>query len=176
MTIRKFKSFTPVIHEEAYVDESAIVIGDVSIGKESSVWPKSAIRGDVQKITIGERTNIQDGSILHVTSDNEFTPGGIPLIIGDDVTIGHGAILHACEIDSGCLIGTGSIVLDGAVVKNNVMIAAGSLVSPNKILESGVLYKGSPAKPIRDLTEKEQKYILFSSNHYVNVMREHKEK
>ena len=86
MTIRKFKSFTPVIHEEAYVDESAIVIGDVSIGKESSVWPKSAIRGDVQKITIGERTNIQDGSILHVTSDNEFTPGGIPLIIGDDVT------------------------------------------------------------------------------------------
>ena len=127
----------------------------------------------MQKITIGERTNIQDGSILHVTSDNEFTPGGIPLIIGDDVTIGHGAILHACKIESGCLIGTGSIVLDGAVVKNNVMIAAGSLVSPNKILESGILYKGSPAKPIRELTDKELDYIKFSSKHYVTTMKQH---
>ena len=174
MTIRKFKDFSPDIHAKAYVDESAIVIGDVSIKEESSIWPKTVIRGDVQKVMIGARTNIQDGSILHVTSSNEFTPGGIPLDIGNDVTIGHGAILHACKVEDLCLIGTGAIILDGAIIKSNSMLAAGSLVSPNKIIESGILYKGSPAKPVRDLTEKEMKYIAFSSEHYVRVMRDHK--
>ena len=141
MTIRKFKNFSPIIHENAYIDESCTIIGNVSIGDESSVWPQTVIRGDVQKVSIGERTNIHDGSILHVTSDNTFTPGGYPLIIGDDVTIGHGVILHACIIESMSLIGIGSIVLDGALVESNTMIAAGSLVSPNKKMKSGFLYK-----------------------------------
>ena len=173
MTIRKFKNFSPIIHENAYIDESCTIIGNVSIGNESSVWPKTVIRGDVQEVSIGERTNIQDGSVLHVTSDNTFTPGGYPLIIGDDVTIGHGVILHACIIESMSLIGIGSIVLDGALVESNTMIAAGSLVSPNKKMKSGFLYKGSPAKPIRELTDKELDYIKFSSKHYVTTMKQH---
>ena len=173
MTIRKFKEFKPIIHNSAYIDESCTIIGDVSIGKESSVWPNVVIRGDVQKVTICERTNIQDGSILHVTSDNIYTPKGFPLNIGDDVTIGHGVILHACTINSKSLIGIGSIVLDGAIIESNSMIAAGSLISPNKTVESGMLYKGSPAKPSRKLTEKEIEYISFSAKHYVKTMKEH---
>ena len=173
MTIRKFKDYKPNIHKEAFVDESCTIIGDVTIGKESSIWPKTVIRGDVHKITIGERTNVQDGSILHVTSDNIFTPGGFPLKIGDNVTIGHGAILHACTLESECLIGIGSIILDGAVIKSHSMIAAGSLVGPNKVIESGTLYKGSPAKPARKLTKKEIEYISFSAMHYVNTMKGH---
>tara|TARA_B100000579_G_C22796152_1_gene837241 strand:- start:635 stop:1165 length:531 start_codon:yes stop_codon:yes gene_type:complete len=175
MAIRKFKNFSPDIHKNAYIDDSAIVIGNVTIDEDSSVWPKTVIRGDVQQVRIGARTNIQDGSILHVTSDNEFTPGGVPLEIGNDVTIGHGAILHACEIEDLCLIGTGTIILDGATIRTNSMLAAGSLVGPNKIIESGILYKGSPAKPIRDLTDQEIKYISFSSKHYVRVMKDHKD-
>ena len=171
--IRKFKDFTPSIGNRVFVDEQATVIGDVSLGDDVSVWPQSVIRGDINPITIGERTNIQDGSILHVTSDNTFTPGGYPLIIGDDVTIGHGVILHACIIESMSLIGIGSIVLDGALVESNTMIAAGSLVSPNKKMKSGFLYKGSPAKPIRELTDKELDYIKFSSKHYVTTMKQH---
>jgi|TARA_A200000159_G_C7104135_1_gene247875 carbonic anhydrase/acetyltransferase-like protein (isoleucine patch superfamily) len=173
MTIRKFKKLKPIIHNSAYIDESCTIIGDVSIGKESSVWPNVVIRGDVQKVTIGERTNIQDGSILHVTSDNIYTPKGFPLNIGDDVTIGHGVILHACTINSKSLIGIGSIVLDGAIIESNSMIAAGSLISPNKTVESGMLYKGSPAKPSRKLTDKEIEYISFSAKHYVKTMKEH---
>ena len=161
MTIRKFKDFSPNIHKDAYVDESCTIIGDVSIDEESSIWPQTVVRGDVQKVTIGKRTNVQDGSILHVTSDNIFTPGGFPLKIGNDVTIGHGVILHACTLEDSCLIGIGSIILDGAIIQSNSMIAAGSLVSPNKIIESGILYKGSPAKPARDLTNKEIEFILL---------------
>lgn len=173
MTIRKFKDFSPNIHKDAYVDESCTIIGDVSIDEESSIWPQTVVRGDVQKVTIGKRTNVQDGSILHVTSDNIFTPGGFPLKIGNDVTIGHGVILHACTLEDACLIGIGSIILDGAIIQSNSMIAAGSLVSPNKIIESGILYKGSPAKPTRDLTDREIEYIRFSSKHYVNTMKQH---
>ncbi|MDB2461344.1 gamma carbonic anhydrase family protein [Gammaproteobacteria bacterium] len=173
MTIRKFKDFEPNIHNTAYVDEDSIIIGDVNIGAESSIWPMTVARGDVQKIVIGERTNVQDGSILHVTSDNTFTPGGTPLLIGNDVTIGHGAMLHACTIKNKCLIGIGSIILDGAIIESNSMLAAGSLVGPNKIIKSGMLYKGSPAKPIRKLTEKEIEYISFSSEHYVKTMKQH---
>ena len=173
MTIRKYKDFEPNIDSTAYVDQNSIIIGDVTIGSESSIWPMTVARGDVQKIVIGERTNIQDGSILHVTSDNTLTPGGAPLLIGNDVTIGHGVILHACTIEDKCLIGIGSIILDGAIIESNSMLAAGSLVSPNKIIESGMLYKGSPAKPVRKLTRKELEYISFSSKHYVKTMKQH---
>ena len=173
MAIRKFKNSKPLIHETAYIDEKSTIIGDVTIGRESSVWPETVIRGDVQKVLIGDRTNIQDGSILHVTSDNDFTPGGLPLIIGNDVTIGHGAILHACTIKDKSLIGIGSIILDGAIIESNSMIAAGSLVGPGKKIKSGILYKGTPAKPVRELSEKEIEYISFSSKHYIKTMKEH---
>lgn len=174
MTIRKFKNNLPKIDKTAYVDESSTIIGDVSVGEDTSIWPNVVIRGDVQTIKIGRRTNIQDGAILHVTSDTVYTPGGYPLIIGDDVTVGHGAILHACQIEDNCLIGIGSIILDGAIIKSNSIVAAGSLVGPNKIIESKMLYKGSPARPIRELTKEELEYISFSSKHYVKIMKDYK--
>ncbi|MDH5257381.1 MAG: gamma carbonic anhydrase family protein [Gammaproteobacteria bacterium] len=173
MSIRAFKDVMPSIDATAYIDPDATVIGKVSIGKDSSVWPMTAIRGDVHRITIGERTNIQDGSILHVTSDNEFNPGGSPLIIGDDVTIGHGAILHACTIGDFSLIGMGATVLDGAIVEGEVMVAAGSLVPPRKTLERGYLYLGNPVKKARALTDKELKYLHFSSLHYVKLKNDY---
>lgn len=173
MSIRPFKNILPKIDPSAYIDESAAVIGDVIIGKDSSIWPMVAARGDVQKITIGARTNIQDGSVLHVTADNEFNPGGFPLIIGDDVTVGHGAILHACTIGNFCLIGMGSTILDGSVIQDEVMIAAGSVVAPGKTLESGYLYLGSPARQARPLKDKEKEYLHFSSQHYVKLKNDY---
>jgi len=175
MSIRPFKGISPKIADSAYVDEDCSVIGDVTIGEDSSIWPMTAIRGDVHKITIGKRTNIQDGSILHVTADNEFNPGGSPLTIGDDVTVGHGAILHACTVGNHCLIGMGATVLDGAVIQDEVMVAAGSLVSPGKVLESGYLWLGSPARRARELNDKEREYLRFSSKHYVHLKNEHME-
>lgn len=173
MSIRAFKDILPNIDTTAYVDPDATVIGKVKIGKDSSVWPMTAIRGDVQNITIGERTNIQDGSILHVTSDNEFNPGGRPLTIGDDVTIGHGAILHACTIGNFSLIGMGATVLDGAIIEDEVMVAAGTLVPPGKTLGRGYLYLGNPMRRARALTHQELEYLHFSSTHYVNLKNEY---
>ena len=175
MSIRAFKGITPTIDESAYIDDDCSIIGDVSIGKDSSVWPMTAIRGDVNKITIGERTNIQDGSILHVTADNEFNPGGASLTIGDDVTVGHGAILHACTVGDHCLIGMGATVLDRAVIEGGTIVAAGSLVSPGKVLESGYLWLGSPVRRARELTDEEKNYLKFSSKHYVHLKNEHME-
>ena len=173
MNVRSYRNIHPRIGKNVYVDDAAVVIGDVTIGDDTSLWPMSVARGDVHKITIGARTNIQDGSVLHVTSDNPFTPGGFPLCIGDDVTVGHGVILHACTIGDLVLIGMGSTVLDGAVVHSRVMIGAGSLVSPGKELESGYLYLGSPAKKIRPLRDKELAYLEFSAQHYVDLKNKH---
>jgi len=169
MSIRKFNGISPSFHESTYIDEDAAVIGDVTIGKDSSIWPMVAVRGDVQKIVIGDRTNIQDGSVIHVTADNTFNPGGFETHIGDDVTIGHGAIIHACKIGNFSLIGMGATVLDGAIVEDEVMVAAGSLVPPGKVLESGFLWMGSPVKKARELTKKEKDYLHFSSGHYVTL-------
>ncbi|KAF0191919.1 MAG: transferase [Gammaproteobacteria bacterium] len=173
MTVRSFNKIHPRIAPGAYIDEAALVIGDVTIGADASLWPMVVARGDVQSITIGARTNIQDGSVLHVTSDNPFTPGGFALTIGADVTVGHGVILHACTIDDLSLIGMGSTVLDGAIVHSRVMVGAGSLVSPGKELESGYLYLGSPAKRIRPLRDAELAYLEFSSRHYVDLKNRH---
>ncbi len=174
--IRKFESHTPNIHSSAYVDETALVSGEVEIGEDSSVWPMTVIRGDVNHITIGKRTNIQDASVLHVThASNEHsikitnTQIGYPLIIGDDVTIGHKALLHACEIGNRVLVGMGSIIMDGVVVEDETIIAAGSLVPPKKTLESGYLWVGSPAKKSRLLTDKEKTYLTYSAEHYVRL-------
>ncbi|MEE9304574.1 MAG: gamma carbonic anhydrase family protein [Thiotrichaceae bacterium] len=170
MSIRSFEEHTPSIHPTAYVDESAVVIGNVSIGENSSVWPLTVIRGDIQCITIGKRTNIQDGSVLHVTHASAFSapsaPEGYPLSIGDDVTVGHKAVLHGCTVEDRCLIGMGAIILDGAVVETEVMVGAGSLVPPGKILESGYMWLGSPVKRVRKLSDKEREFFLYSTKHY----------
>ena len=171
--IRVFQGMAPVIAPTAYVDEAALVIGDVTVGEDASLWPMAVARGDVHAITIGARTNIQDGSVLHVTQDNRFSPGGFPLRIGADVTVGHHVTLHACTVEDLCLIGMGSTVLDGAVIRSRVMVGAGSLVTPGKALESGFLYLGSPAKKARPLTDRELSYLTFSAAHYVELKNRH---
>ncbi len=170
MNIRPFNQHQPEIDASAYIDESAVVIGQVSIGADSSVWPNTTIRGDVNWIKIGNNTSIQDGSVLHVTHENPAQPGsGFPLTVGSQVTVGHNVVLHGCTIEDNCLIGMGAIILDGAVIEKNVFIAAGALVAPGKRLQSGYLYVGSPAKQLRELTEKEIEGLQYSADHYVHL-------
>ncbi|MBE9568184.1 MAG: gamma carbonic anhydrase family protein [Proteobacteria bacterium] len=171
--IRGFERFTPEIAENAFIDESAVVTGNVVIGEDSSVWPCCSVRGDINSIIIGERTNIQDGSILHVTHDSEFAPGGSKLTIGNDITVGHNVVLHACTIEDFCLIGMGSVVLDGAVVQSGAMVGAGSLVPPNKVLEGGYMWLGSPVRRVRELTDKEKAFLKYSAEHYVDLKNRH---
>ncbi|WP_198263122.1 gamma carbonic anhydrase family protein [sulfur-oxidizing endosymbiont of Gigantopelta aegis] len=174
MSIRDFKNHAPDIAEGVYIDESAQVIGQVSIGTDSSIWPNTTLRGDVNWIKIGANTSIQDGSTLHVTHDHTNKhPGGFPLSIGSQVTVGHNVVLHGCTVEDNCLIGMGAIVLDGAHLEKNVFLAAGALVAPNKRLESGYLYVGSPAKRIRPLTEEEITGLQYSSEHYVKLKNDY---
>lgn len=176
MNIRSFQGITPNIASSAYIDEACVIIGDVTIGADSSIWPTVVIRGDVHKITIGARTNIQDGSVVHVTADNEYNPGGHATVIGNGVTIGHKAILHACTVEDFALIGMNATVLDGAIVRAKALIGAGSVVSPGKEIEGGYLWLGTPAKKIRELTEKELAYLEFSAQHYVDLKNKHMQK
>jgi carbonic anhydrase/acetyltransferase-like protein (isoleucine patch superfamily) len=151
------------------IDPTAVVMGDVHLGDDSSVWPHAAMRGDVQIIRIGARTNIQDGAVLHVTHAGPYNPSGYPLSIGDDVTIGHRALLHGCTVGNRVLVGMGAIVMDAVTVENEVMIAAGALVTPGKRLRGGFLYAGSPAREIRPLTEQEVKFLPYSAAGYVDL-------
>jgi len=169
MTIKSYQSSTPVIAEHVYIDDSALVIGDVVVGEHSSIWPMTVVRGDVNSIAIGTRTNIQDGSVLHVTHRHKSIPDGFALRIGDDVTVGHKAILHGCTINNLCLIGMGAVVMDGAVLESHVLLGAGSLVTMGKILESGFLWKGNPVKKSRKLTSEEINWIEYSATHYVSL-------
>jgi len=171
--IRNFEHSQPKIAEKVYLDSACIIIGDVVIGTKSSVWPGTVIRGDVHHISIGEQTNIQDGCVLHNSHDSEFMSGGSPLIIGNKVTIGHKVILHGCQIDDLCLIGMGAIVMDKAVIESEVILGAGSLVPSGKILESGYLYTGSPAKRVRALKDEEKHYLRYSAEHYVRLADRH---
>jgi carbonic anhydrase/acetyltransferase-like protein (isoleucine patch superfamily) len=164
--IRPFEKKTPELGQRVYIDPNAVVIGQVKLGDDVSVWPMAVIRGDVNTISIGDACNIQDAAILHVTHDGPFTPGGIPLILGYGITVGHQAMLHACRIDDFCLIGMGAMVLDGVHIEHHVMVGAGSLVPPGKRLRSGYLYLGNPAREIRALTEKELANLEYSANHY----------
>ncbi len=173
MSVRSFEGIQPDLHPTAYVDELALVSGAVKIGADSSVWPMSVVRGDVNHIEIGARTNIQDGCVLHVTHDSEFAEGGMPLRIGSEVTVGHRAVLHACTIEDACLIGMGAIVLDGALVHSGAIVGAGALVAPGKDLEGGYLYVGSPARQVRELTVKEKQFLAYSAEHYVNLKNRH---
>ena len=168
--LRNFKSKYPKVGIGSYIDEQALLIGEVTIGEESSIWPFVSIRGDVNSITIGNRTSIQDGSVLHVTHKTSDNPAGFPLNIGDDVTVGHKALLHGCTIGDRVLVGMGAVVMDGVVIANDVLIAAGSLIPPNKILESGYLYQGSPAKQIRKLNEQDLNFLKYSAQTYVELI------
>ncbi len=171
--IRNFENKLPKVAKTAYVDESALVIGDVTIGEETSIWPMSVVRGDIHSIHIGARTNIQDGCVLHVTHDSEYKPGGAPLKVGDDVTVGHQVILHACTIGNRCLIGMGSIIMDDAVIEDGALIGAGSLVNSGKQVEGGYLWLGRPVKRIRPLSDNEKAYLQYSAAHYVELMKRH---
>jgi carbonic anhydrase/acetyltransferase-like protein (isoleucine patch superfamily) len=173
VAIRTYQQFTPLLGSRAFVDVSAVVLGDVEIGADSSIWPLVVIRGDMHSIRIGERTSIQDGSVLHITHAGPFNPRGYPLNIGDDVTIGHNVTLHGCEIGNRVLIGMGSIIMDGVVIEEEVMLGAGSLVTTGSHLQSGYLYVGSPAKQARALTEKERSYFRYSADNYVRLKDQH---
>ncbi|QLC73032.1 gamma carbonic anhydrase family protein [Pseudomonas sp. LPB0260] len=173
MAIRSYQQFTPQLGERVFVDASAVILGDVEIGDDSSVWPLVVIRGDMHSIRIGERSSVQDGSVLHITHAGPFNPGGYPLNIGDDVTVGHKVTLHGCSVGNRVLIGMGSIVMDGVVIEDEVVLGAGSLVPPGKRLQSGYLYVGSPARQARPLTEQERSYFRYSADNYVRLKDQH---
>lgn len=175
MTIKKFDGILPIYDKTVFIDESAVLAGDIKIGKDSSVWPIVAARGDVNKIRIGERTNIQDGSVLHVSRPSQLNPEGYPLIIGDDVTVGHKCMLHGCRIGDNVLVGMGAIVLDGAIIESEVFIAAGSLVPPRKRLESGYLYVGNPVEQKRPLKDKELAFFKDTAANYVMLKNKYME-
>lgn len=173
-SIRSHEGITPTLGKRVYVDPMAAVIGDVQLGDDCSVWPHTVIRGDMHKIRIGARCSIQDGSVLHITHASAYEPEGFPLILGDDVTVGHRAVLHGCTIGNRVLVGIGAIVMDGVVVEDEVVIAAGSLVPPGKKLASGFLYVGSPAKQARALTEKEKSFFTYSANNYSKLKEKYR--
>jgi carbonic anhydrase/acetyltransferase-like protein (isoleucine patch superfamily) len=173
MAIHTYQDIAPTLGERVYIDPSAVVIGKVSIGDDTSIWPTAVLRGDVHSIAVGARSSIQDGSVLHVTHDGPFAPGGRNLIVGDDVTVGHRAVLHACTIGSSCLVGMGAIVLDNVVTEDFVMIGAGSVVPPGKLLEARGLYVGSPARRVRDLKPREIEFLTYSAAQYVKLKDEY---
>ncbi len=167
--LKEFEGVFPAVADSAFIDDSAVIIGDVVLGEDSSVWPITAIRGDVNIIRIGNSTNIQDGSVLHGSHASEFNPKGAELHIGDQVTVGHKVMLHGCRIGNLCLIGMGSCVMDNAIVEDQVIIGSGSLVTPGKKLESGYMYIGSPARRVRALTDREIESIAYTASYYVSL-------
>lgn len=167
--LRPYQGVTPTLGQQVYIDPQCCVVGDVHLADDVSVWPFAAIRGDVNRIRVGARSNVQDNAVLHVTHDGPYSPGGADLIIGEDVTLGHGAILHACHIGNRVMIGMGTIVLDKARIADDVLVGAGSLVTPGKTLQSGWLYAGRPARPVRELQAKEIEQLRYSAEHYVRV-------
>ena len=167
--IRPYLDTHPKIDSTCYIDELSVVIGDVILAENVSVWPFAVIRGDVNLIRIGRNSNVQDHAMLHVSHKNDSKPEGSPLIIGEDVTIGHHVTLHGCTIGNRVLVGINTIVLDDVIIEDDVMIGAGSLVPPRKRLESGFLYMGSPVQKVRPLTEKEKAFLPYSAQNYVKV-------
>ncbi len=169
MPLRPFAGTTPTLARDVYVDPAATVIGDVSIGEQSSLWPNVVARGDVNSIVIGARTNVQDATILHVGSRSAALPEGSPLSIGNDVTIGHRAIVHGCTVGDCVLIGMGAIVMDGAELGDFTLLGAGSLVPEGKQLDGRALWRGSPARRVRDLTDAECEMLRHSAHHYAEL-------
>ena len=173
-TLKSYNGLTPELAQGVFVEASAILYGDIKVGEDSSVWPLVVARGDVHQIRIGKRTNIQDSCVLHVSRPSSTLPTGLPLLIGDDVTVGHKAMLHACTIGNRVLIGMGAIVLDGAEIADEVIIGAGSLVPPGKKLASGYLYVGSPVQQVRPLTPTELAFLPESAANYVRLKDEYR--
>lgn len=171
--LRTFKDIAPTLGARVYVDDRATIIGDVTIGDDSSVWPNTTIRGDMHRIRIGARTSVQDNSVLHITHASDFNPNGWPLTIGDEVTIGHSAVLHGCSIGNRILIGIGAIVMDGAVIEDEIIVGAGCMVPPGKRLASGYVYVGNPAKQLRALSDKERDFFKYTSGNYVKLKDEY---
>jgi carbonic anhydrase/acetyltransferase-like protein (isoleucine patch superfamily) len=171
--VRTHKGYTPHFGERVWVDPSAVVIGDVKTGDDVSIWPMTVVRGDMHQIRIGDRCSVQDGTVLHITHASDYNPGGWPLIIGDDVTIGHKALLHGCTVGNRVLVGMGCIIMDGAVVEDEVIVAAGCLVPPGKTLESGHLYVGSPCKKARALTDNERSFFKYTAANYARLKDEY---
>jgi carbonic anhydrase/acetyltransferase-like protein (isoleucine patch superfamily) len=174
MNVRPYLDKTPVLGERSYIDPAATVIGDVVLGEDVSIWPGTIVRGDVNFIRIGARTNIQDGTVVHVSHDGPHAKlGGFATVIGEDVTIGHKAIIHACRIEDAVLIGMGAILLDGAVVRKHGFVGAGALVAPGKVVGEGELWLGNPAKKVRMLSDAEIQALYYSAQHYVRLKNQY---
>ncbi|QFU00316.1 UDP-3-O-[3-hydroxymyristoyl] glucosamine N-acyltransferase [Halomonas sp. THAF5a] len=171
--LRPWQGHEPQLGERVYIDPDCVVLGDVVLGDDCSVWPMAVIRGDMHRIRIGARVSVQDGSVLHITHASDFNPDGFPLTIGDDVTIGHKAILHGATLGSRILVGMGAIVMDGAVVEDEVIIAAGAVVTPGKHLASGHVYAGNPAKALRPIKEAERAFFPYTAGNYVKLKDEY---
>jgi carbonic anhydrase/acetyltransferase-like protein (isoleucine patch superfamily) len=170
MNIRPYRNVMPTLGERVYVDAMATLVGDVVLGDDVSLWPGVVVRGDVNYVRIGARTNVQDGTVIHVSHDGPHAKlGGFATVVGEDVTIGHKAIIHACRIADACLIGMGAIVLDGAVVEKHGFVGAGALVAPGKEVGSGELWLGNPARCVRRLSDAEMEQLLYSAAHYVRL-------
>lgn len=172
MTIRAYQDKQPSLAQGVYVDPQAVVIGEVQLGEDASIWPCAVARGDVNVISIGARTNIQDGAVLHVSHTSPFGEG-YALKIGNDVTVGHNATLHACTIEDEVLIGMNATVLDGAVIPKHCIVGANALVPPGKQLLSGWLYMGIPAKAVRQLSDEDVRFFKYSAEHYVRLKNQY---
>jgi len=166
--ILPYKNILPRIHHSAFIAQTAVITGDVEIGPDSSIWFGCVMRGDVNQIRVGARTNIQDGTIVHCTRDK------FACVIGSDITIGHGAILHACVLEDGCFVGMGATVMDGARIESGAMVAAGAMVTPGKVVKKGELWGGSPAKLMRPLSAEELAFFPVSAKHYVDLARNYR--
>ena len=174
-TIRAYKGVIPTMDNSVYIDPTATVIGDVVMEKDCSVWPMSVIRGDVNKVRMGKRCNIQDASVIHVSRPRPNNPEGYPTILGDDVSIAHKVMLHGCTIGNRVLIGMGAIVLDGVVIEDDVMVGAGALITPGKLLKSGYLYMGTPARQTRPLKDSERDMLKRTANDYAQLKEEYRD-
>jgi len=172
--IEHYKGVMPSIAATAWVHDTAVVIGDVTLSDSVSVWPTAVLRGDVHRIEVGRRSNIQDGVIVHVAHQGPYQSGH-PALIGEAVTVGHRAVVHACTIGDRVLVGMGATVLDGAVVDDEVIIGAHTLVPPGKRLERGYLYLGSPARAVRALTDTEIEQLAYSAEHYTRLMADYRD-
>jgi carbonic anhydrase/acetyltransferase-like protein (isoleucine patch superfamily) len=172
-SLRSYKGVTPRLGQRVYVDPAATVIGDVTLGNDVSVWPGAVIRGDMHWIRVGNRSNVQDNAVLHITHPSDYNPGGWPLAIGDDVVVGHRAILHGCTVGDRVLIGNGAIVNDGAVIEDEVIIGAGCVIPPEKTIASGFVYVGNPYRQLREVTEQEREFFRYSPANYVKLKDEY---